>query len=91
MAHIPSSQRFFNIGEMLMIAALVLYLAGQCRVNKLDFFLANVALLLLGIDIALGVRFFFEFASVWLIAGNFFIAPFVSADVGLYEFVKSLW
>ena len=88
--YIPSAGRFFNIGEMLMIAALVLFLAGQPRVKKLDFLLANAALPLLGIDIALGVRFFFEFASVWLMAGNFFIAPFVSADVGLYEFIKSL-
>lgn len=88
--HIPSAGRFFSIGEMLMIAALVLFLAGQPRVKKLDFLLASAALPLLGIDIALGVRFFFEFASVWLMAGNFFIAPFVGADVGLYELIKSL-
>ncbi len=87
-AHIPSAGRFFNIGEMLIIGAVVLFLADEARARKLDFQIAGALLPLLAIDIALGVRFFLEFASVWLILGNFFLAPFVDATEGLYEFVK---
>ena len=87
-AHIPSAARFFNVGEMLIIGALVLFLADQARARKLDFQIAGLLLPLLAIHVALGVRFFLEYASFWLIAGNFFAAPFVDADIGLYEFIK---
>jgi hypothetical protein len=89
-AYIPSGARFFRVGEMLILAAVVLFLADQARATTRDFRLVAAALPLLGIHVALGSRFLLEFASVWLIAGNFFIAPFVDADVGLYEFIKSL-
>ena len=89
-AHIPSAGRFFSIGEMLIIGALVLFLADQARARKLDFQIAGALLPLLAIHAALGIRFFLEYASVWLIVGNFFLAPFVGATEGLYEFVKKV-
>ena len=86
--HIGSAGRFFRIGEMLIIGAVVLLLSEPARAKKLDFQVAGVLLPLLAINIALGVRVFLDFASFWLIAGNFFVAPFVDADIGLYEFIR---
>jgi hypothetical protein len=88
-SYVPSAGRFFSVAELLIIAAIVLFLAKD-RARKKDMQLAGAMSSLLTINTALGVRFSLEFASVYLILGNFFVAPFVDADVGLYELIKGL-
>lgn len=88
-SYVPSSDRFLSVGELLIIAALVLFL-GIERARKKDLQLAGAMSSLLAINTALGVRLTLEFASVYLLLGNFFVAPFVEADVGIYELIKGL-
>ena len=83
-SYVPSSDRFFSVAEPLIIAALVLFLGAE-RARKKDMQLAGAMSSLLAINTALGVRLILEFASVYLLFGNFFVAPFVEADVSLYE------
>ena len=89
-AYVPSAGRFFRIGDMLILAAAILFLADRTRAKKLDYQLAAAALPLLGIHFALGVRLLLEYASVWVVFGNFFVAPFVDPAPGLYEIIKGL-
>lgn len=86
-SYVPSAGRFFVVGELLLIAAVILYL-GQNPERRKDAQLLGGTTTLLLISIALGVRATLEFASVYLLLGNFFIAPFVDAEVGLYEFFR---
>ena len=84
-SYVPSSVRFFSIAEMLLTAALILFLSRE-QVSKKERQLLGAVSILLIIDMALGVRGILQFASTYLLLGNFVIAPFVEADVGLYEF-----
>ena len=86
-SYVPSAGRFFVVGELLLIAAVILYL-GQNPERRKDAQLLGGTTTLLLISIALGIRATLEFASVYLLLGNFFIAPFVDAEVGLYEFFR---
>jgi len=86
-SYVPSSDRFFSVAELLIIAALVLFLGAE-RARKKDMQLAGAMSSLLAINTALGVRLILEFASVYLLFGNFFVAPFVEADMSLYELFK---
>ena len=88
-SHIPSAGRFYNIGELLIIAASVIFVAKSDCARKIDRQSMTMLLPLLAINIALGVRFTFEFASGYLLVGNFFVSPFVDGQFGLYEIVKS--
>ncbi|MDH3752103.1 MAG: hypothetical protein OEU40_16090 [Gammaproteobacteria bacterium] len=88
-SYVPAASRFFSVGELLIIAALVLFL-GTDRIRKKDMQLAGAMSSLLVINTALGARKVLEFTSVYLLFGNFFVAPFVEADVGLYELIKGL-
>ena len=88
-SHIPSAGRFYNIGELLTIAASVIFFAKSDCARKIDRQSMTMLLPLLAINIALGVRFTFEFASGYLLVGNFFVSPFVDGQLGLYEIVKS--
>jgi hypothetical protein len=87
LSYIPSLGRFYNLAEMLLLAALILFLAESTRQNRLDRQVFGGAALLLTINLALGLRFMLGFASIWLVVGNFFLAPFVGADQSLYELV----
>lgn len=80
---VPSAGRFFSIGELLILAACVLYLGAE-QVKRNDVRMATAMSSLLAINIALGVKTILEFTSVYLLLGNFFMAPFVEPDVGLY-------
>ena len=88
-SYVPSWDRFFSVAELLIIAALVLFLGAE-RAKKKDLQLAGAMSSLLVINTALGVRMTLEFASVYLLFGNFFVAPFVDADIGLYELIEGL-
>jgi len=89
-AYVPSAIRFYNIGEMLIIAAVILFLSDVARTRKLDAQIVNGLWPLLCINIALGIRSLLVFSSVYLLIGNFFIAPFVAARESLFEIVKLL-
>ena len=88
-SHIPSAGRFYNIGELLIIAAATIFVANPAYSRKIDRQYMVMLLPLLAINIALGIRFTLEFASGYLLVGNFFLAPFVEGSEGLYEIVKS--
>ena len=88
-SYVPSAGRFFSVAELLIIAALVLFL-GTERARKKDMQLAGAMSSLLAIDVALGVRMSLEYTSIYLLFGNFFVAPFVEADASLYELIKGL-
>ena len=88
-SYVPSTDRFFSVAELLIIAALVLFLGAE-RAKRRDLQLAGAMSSLLAINTALGVRMTLEFASVYLLFGNFFVAPFVEADTGLYELIEGL-
>ena len=87
-AYVPSAIRFFNIGELLILAAVVLFLGSPETAKKIDRQVAISIAPLLTINIALGGRLLLEFASLYTLVGNFFIAPFVKANEGLYEIVR---
>ena len=88
-SYIPSAARFYNVGEMLIIAAILLYLGDQSRLRKIDRQVSNALAPLLSINIALGIRFSLDYASIYLLAGNFFLIPFVSPAQSLYELIES--
>ena len=89
-SHIPSVGRFYNIPEMLFIAAAVLYIADSRMSSKADRQILGVGSGLLAINLALGIRFTLGFASVWLFAGNLFIGPFVDATWTAYDAIMYL-
>ncbi|ODS62990.1 MAG: hypothetical protein ABS41_07400 [Arenimonas sp. SCN 70-307] len=86
-SYIPSLGRFYALAEMLLLAAIILFVASGAGRKRLDRQVLSGASLLLVLNLALGVRFMLGFASIWLLLGNFFIAPFVSADQSLYELI----
>lgn len=87
-SYIPSLGRFYNLAEMLLLAALILFLADRSRSKAIDRRVFGAAGLLLTINLVLGVRLMLNFASIWLLAGNVFLSPFVEADLSLYELVN---
>ena len=89
MDYIPAMGRFRNLVHMVIIAASVLFLSKLDIARPLDRQLFVFKALLLSINTALGIRFSAGFASVWLLAGNIFVAPFVTATVPLYDAVMS--
>ena len=89
-AYVPSAIRFYSIGEMLILAAVVLFFGSSMISKRADRQIAASLAPLLTINVALGVRYLLEFASLYLLIGNFFIAPFVKGGQGLYEIVKSI-
>ena len=89
-SYIPSLGRFYNLAEMILLAALILFLATSTSRNRVDRQVFGGAALLLTINLALGIRFMLGFASIWLLVGNFFLAPFVSANESLYEIIQWL-
>lgn len=84
-SYVPSLGRFYYLAELILLAALVLFLAAQPPRARRDTQVTSVLAGLLVLNLALGVRFTLEFASIWLLLGNFFIAPFVSPNESLYE------
>lgn len=86
--HVPSAGRFSSIGEMLILAAFIMFLSDRVRAKKLDFQVAAMLLPLLAIHFALGFRELLYFSSIWLVAGNFFVAPFVDPQVSLFDMVR---
>ena len=82
-AHVPGARRFYNIGEMLIIAAVVLHLSGS-MVARAERNIGALFLPLLTINTALGVKNLLVFASPFIVVGNFLVAPFVKADQSLY-------
>ncbi len=90
-AYVPSAIRFYNIGEMLILAAVVLFIGSSLGARRLDRQIAISLCPLLSINIALGVRFMLEFASIMLIVGNFVVAPFIIGQDGLYEILRSVF
>ncbi|MBB1472231.1 hypothetical protein H5368_04225 [Luteimonas sp. MC1782] len=86
-SYIPSLGRFYALAEMLLLAALILFVAVGAGRKRLDRQVMAGASLMLILNLALGVRFMLGFASIWLILGNFFLAPFTSADQSLYELI----
>ena len=89
-AYVPSAIRFYSIGEILILASVILFLGSSMTTKRVDRQIAAGLAPLLAINVALGGRFLLEFASIYTLVGNFFIAPFVKADQGLYEIVKSV-
>jgi len=89
MSHIPSVSRFYTISQMLILAASVLFLAQSGKATRLDKQLMLGMAPLLAINVALGLRFMLGYASIWLFAGNFLIAPFAGADTAAYDALKA--
>lgn len=86
LSYIPSLGRFYSLAGMILLAGLILWLADRKRPRARDRQIVAGLASLLFIHLALGIRMTLEWASIWLLAGNFLIAPFVSADRNLYEF-----
>lgn len=84
-SHIPSLGRFYNIPQMMILAAVVLYLGKPAKAKTIDKQLLFGLAPLLAINVALGLRFMVGFASIWLFIGNLFIAPFVDANIAAYD------
>lgn len=89
-SYIPSLGRFYNLAEMILLAALILFLAASPARQKVDRQVFGAAAVLLTINLTLGIRFMLGFASIWLLVGNFFLAPFVSANESLYDLIQTL-
>ena len=88
LSHIPSMGRFYNIPQMMILTALVLFLGQSSKIRKLDKQILFGLAPLLAINVALGLRFMLGFASIWLFVGNLLIAPFVDANVAAYDAIK---
>ena len=88
LSHIPSLGRFYTIPQMMILAALVLFLGQTGKVKKVDRQLIMGLAPLLAINVALGLRFMLGFASIWLFIGNLLVAPFVDANVAAYDAIK---
>lgn len=86
-SYIPSLGRFYNLSEMVLLGALVLFFADKSLHKKIDRQIFYFISLLLVINIALGARFMLGYSSIWLVAGNFLVAPFVEANMSLYEVI----
>ncbi|TXK65578.1 hypothetical protein [Alkalisalibacterium limincola] len=86
-SYIPSLGRFYALAEMLLLAALILFVAVGAGRKRLDRQVIGAASMMLVLNLVLGVRFVLGFASIWLVSGNFFLAPFVNADQSLYELI----
>lgn len=84
-SYVPSLGRFYYLAELILLAALILFLAGRPPRARQDAQVIGVLAGLLALNLALGVRFTLEFASIWLFLGNFFLAPLVSPTESLYE------
>lgn len=88
-SYIPSLGRFYSLAEMILLAALILFLASSPLRSRLDRQVFCGAALLLSVNMALGIRLMLDFASIWLVVGNFLVAPFATADESLYDIL--LW
>ncbi len=84
-SYVPSLGRFYYLAELILLAALILFLAGRPPRARQDAQVIGVLAGLLALNLALGIRFTLEFASIWLLLGNFFLAPLVSPTESLYE------
>lgn len=88
-SYVPSAGRFLAVGELLIVASFVLFL-GERATKRVQLQIAGALSALLAINTALGIKFVLEYSSVYLLVGNFFVAPFVEADSSIYQFIGSL-
>lgn len=86
-SYIPSLGRFYALGEMVLLAAVILFSAARGKEDRLDRQLIAGASLMMTVNLALGVRFMLDFTSIWMVLGNFALAPFVGANQSLYDII----
>jgi hypothetical protein len=85
-SYIPSVGRFYSLGGMFIIAAIVLFIAATKSERRVAYVWPLWLLsAFVFIELALGIRFTLGFTSIWVLVGNFFFSPFVSAEASLYD------
>ena len=89
-AYIPSMGRFVNLAQMAILASVVLFLSDLRVAKPTDRFVSLGLSLLWVINTALAIRFMAGFVSVWILAGNIFMAPFITAYMPLYDALMRL-
>jgi hypothetical protein len=83
--------RFYVLAEIIFIGYFALQLNWYRQTIKDYVTITTIAVPLLALQLALGIRFFSGFASTSLLLGNPVVVWFFEGSTSLYQFIPRFW